>query len=150
MEQKQKISFLFDGAYSSQLNWRTDRLAEFANKSDLRTNVYIVTGDEIDRPQVNILGDTLAWSNILSAANPFVKPSGLGRPSNVVHGYSDDKMDATIVVNHQVLLERTKTQNDGRVDAQIYTRLINNEVGAGLRRILLAEKFDLLNTLEVF
>ena len=73
MEQQPKISILYDGAYSSQLNWRTDRLAEFANKSDLRTNVYIVTGDEIDRPQVNILGDTLAWSNILSAANPFVK-----------------------------------------------------------------------------
>lgn len=138
-----KISIFYDGAYSSKLNWRTDRLSEFANQGDLRTYVYIVTGDEIDHPQVNILGDTLAWSSILLAANPFIKPSGLGKPSNVIHSYSEDKMDATIVINHQILLERTKIQNDGGVDAQTYATLLDNEVRSGLRRIIFAEKFDL-------
>lgn len=139
-----KISIMYDGIYTDRLNWRTDRLAQFANEGDLRTYVYIVTGDEMDKPQVTALGDILAWKSILSAANPFSKPSGLGKPSEVFHSTDEDgRLDANIVINHQILIERVKQQNDGQIKPEGYVQVLNEEVRRGLRSVLIAEKTDL-------
>jgi len=143
MVENPKISIQYDGAYSDRLNWRTDRLAEFANRGDLRTFVHVVTGEEMDRPQVSVLGDKLAWKNILSTANPLSKPASQGQPLEVFHSQTEGTVDATVVINHQIILEMVKRQNEKQVTPEAYVGIINSVVKRGLQSVLVQEKSDL-------
>lgn len=139
-----RITILYDGFLSGRLNWRTDNLARFADLADLRTYVRIMTGDDMNRPQIQMdkMGDILVWKQVFSVSNLFGSREKGEKSSRVVN--DTNRGEAAIFLNHQIIVDEVKDRNEGRVTPEAYTRILEAEVKKGLRQILLEEKGGLL------
>lgn len=129
----------YDGILSDRLNWQVANLAEFSNRSDLRTDVTIKCGSE--RPEISYtnVGEILAWKRF---ANPldFLKPASKTRESTV--RASLDYGQGEIYVNDQVIADEV-SRALGRFDEEVFTNRLSHAVRDGLQGILNFEKKEM-------
>lgn len=128
----------YDGNFADSLAWQQANLDRFAEKSDLRTDIFITRGE--NRPQINAtnLGDILVWKGIGNPRDLFRKDTLTGEEVTVSTNFWQG--EAVIYLHDQVITQNIMQRTKGRIDERLYADQANTLSKKGLMTVLAQEK----------